>query len=117
MKKIATLLLFLTITSTALAASNDILAKNIQTNVVQKSSAYTTVSIRLEAMNYAEPAKVYIRYRALDFSGYELTSGLVSDSFQKYDSKVLTDTTLVRNDVYNRIHKWEIGQISAYPGQ
>lgn len=103
------------LTSTAFAASSDILAKDIQTRVIQNSGGYTTVSIKLEAMNYADPAKVYIKYRALDFSGYELVSGTVADTFQKYDTKYLTGTEMIKNDVYNRINKWEVKQIDAYP--
>lgn len=103
------------LTSTAFAASSDILAKDIQTRVIQNIGGYTKVSIRMEVMNYADPAKVFIKYRGLDFSGYELTSGMVHDTFQKYDTKYLTSTEMIKNDVYNKINKWEVKQIDAYP--
>ncbi len=105
----------LALTGPAFAASSDILAKDIETRVVQNIGGYTKVSVRMEVMNYAEPAKVYISYRALDFSGYELASGIVTDTFQKYDTKTLTNTEIIKNDVYNQINKWEVKQIAAYP--
>lgn len=116
MKQLTTILAALFVfSSTAFAASSDILAKDIQTRVIQNMGGYTKVSIKMEVMNYAEPAKVFIKYRALDFSGYELTSGMVNDTFQKYDTKYLTSTEMIKNEVYNRINKWEVKQIDAYP--
>lgn len=107
----------LALASNAFAASNDILAKDIETRVIQNMGGYTKVSLRMEVMNYAEPVKVFIRYRALDFSGYELASGIVNDTFQKYDTKTLTNTEMIKNDVYSKINKWEVKQIDTYPAR
>lgn len=103
--------------SNAFAASRDIAAKNLETRVVEKSAGYTRVSVKMEAMNYGEPANVYIKYRALDFSGYELETGLIRSTFQKFDNKSLTDSMYIKNGVFDKIHKWEIGQIDTYPAQ
>lgn len=117
MKTFCILFTALLLSTQAFAAAGDISAKNIETRVVQSLYDYKKVSVRMEVMNYAEPVKIFIKYRALDFSGYELASGTFVDTLQKFDTKYLTETTMIENGVYNKIHKWEIGEIDAYPAR
>jgi len=107
--------LFIACTQVAYAASSDILTKSVETSVIERLAGYTRISIKLETMNYGNPAKVFIKVKALDFSGNELESLTLEATMQKYDSKKLTGTTMVRDTVAGKINHWEVDNINAYP--
>lgn len=99
----------------AFAGTGDIQTEGIKTSTVQEMAGYTTISIKLKTSNRGEASKVFIKYRARDFGGYELSSGILNGTLQKHETKDLTSTIMLTNEVYNRVHKWEVKQIDAYP--
>jgi hypothetical protein len=106
-------IIFLT-TSLSLAGKDDILTKNIETSIISKSGGYTTISIKLEAMNYGPAAKVFIKVRAVDSNNFELHTIQFGETFQKYDTKKLTNTAFIKASIADKIRQWEICEIKVY---
>lgn len=107
-------LLIILLAQTTYATSSDITTKSVETSVIERLAGYTKISVKLETMNYGNPVKVYIKVKALDFSGHEVDSITLAATMQKYDSRKLTGTAMVRDAVASKINRWEVDSINAY---
>lgn len=106
MKKLAVLLLAL---STTVFAEEEVSISKLDTMVTQRTGEYTYFSYKVGITNRrTNPIAVNLMFDGFDRNGFLLEQVRIKGEVGKNIYKQLSDKTLVKSDIYNKIVKWEI---------
>ena len=110
---LAVFLLYLPLCS--FAGVSDFTTGNLETMILKRSSKFTDISFKVEVINKGESANTYVKIKALDQRGFELIGTTINEIIQAGETRSLTKTRLVDNAILDKVDKWEVAVIDAFP--
>lgn len=78
-----------------------------QIKLTRVSGDHIYYAVKTEVNNQSSREDVCITFQALDFEGFEIESSTLCGKVPPNGVRVLTDTSIMRTEDWNRINKWQ----------